>query len=64
MNLFIFTRDLRFDDNTTMIHQNINEGEITLIYICPKYLFRENRNESYNKNQKKIILNQLYKMNK
>ena len=45
MNIFIHHRDLRFKDNTTLINQIENEGEITPIFVFDPNQFDEKKVE-------------------
>ena len=70
MNLFIHHRDLRFNDNTTLIKQLKSEGNITPIFVFDPKQIDEKKNKYFSHNLVQFMceslteLNNFYKKNK
>ena len=49
MHIFIFHRDLRIIDNTTLIHQIKEIGEIIPVFIFPPEQINPSKNDYFSK---------------
>ena len=47
INIFLFHRDLRIHDNTTLIDQMINQKNITPIFIFTPQQIDQNKNKYF-----------------
>lgn len=62
MNLFLFHRDLRIIDNTTLINQLINEENITPIFIFPPEQIDKNKNEYFSHASVQFMIESLHEL--
>jgi len=63
MNIFIHHRDLRFKDNTTLINQIENEGEITPIFVFDPNQIDEKKNKFFSHNVVQFMVESLQDLN-
>lgn len=62
MNIFIFHRDLRIIDNTTLIEQTINEDNIVPIFIFPPEQINPNKNNYFNNASIQFMIESLHEL--
>ena len=63
MNIFIHHRDLRFKDNTTLINQIENEGEIVPIFVFDPNQIDEKKNKYFSHNLVQFMVESLEDLN-
>lgn len=60
MNIFLFHRDLRITDNTTLIYQSENYGSITPIFIFPPEQINPKKNKYFSNNSVQFMIESLH----
>ena len=64
MNIFIHHRDLRFIDNTSLISQLENEGNITPIFVFDPIQIDQKKNKYFSHNLVQFMIDSLKELNK
>lgn len=64
MNIFIHHRDLRYYDNTTLIHQIKEEGNITPIFVFDPNQIDKKKNKYFSDNVVQFMIESLQELNK
>ena len=62
MNIYLFHRDLRLPDNTTLIHQIKEMGNIIPIFIFPPEQIDPNKNKYFSNNSVQFMCNSLHEL--
>ncbi len=63
MNIFIHHRDLRFKDNTTLIKQNKEEGNITPIFVFDPKQIDKKKNPYFSDNLVQFMIQSIIELN-
>ena len=62
MHIFIFHRDLRIIDNTTLIHQIKEIGEIIPVFIFPPEQINPSKNDYFSNNSVQFMIESLHEL--
>ena len=62
MNIFLFHRDLRLTDNTTLINQIENEENVIPIFIFPPEQINPNKNKYFSNNSVQFMIESLHEL--
>lgn len=64
MHIFLFHRDLRLQDNTSLIYQIKKYGEVVPIFIFPPEQINKNKNQYFSNNSVQFMIESLQDLNK
>ena len=62
INIFLFHRDLRINDNSTLIKQTINENSIIPIFIFPPEQIDQTKNKYFSNNSVQFMIESLHEL--
>jgi deoxyribodipyrimidine photolyase len=62
INIFLFHRDLRIHDNTTLINQIINEEDVIPIFIFTPEQINKNKNKYFSNNAVQFMIESLHEL--
>lgn len=62
MNIFLFHRDLRIQDNTTLIHQIKEQNNVTPIFIFPPEQINPKQNKYFSNNSVQFMIESLHEL--
>ena len=62
INIFLFHRDLRLSDNTTLIFQNKNEDKVIPIFIFPSEQINPKKNEYFSNASVQFMIESLHEL--